>query len=58
MINTSTKVNSFDILLGKIKTKRTCVGIVGVGYVGQPLAEATSEVGFRTIGFDIDQAKV
>jgi UDP-N-acetyl-D-glucosamine dehydrogenase len=34
------------------------VGIVGLGYVGLPLALAFSERGFPVIGFDVDQAKV
>jgi UDP-N-acetyl-D-glucosamine dehydrogenase len=39
-------------------TKRTAiVGILGLGYVGLPLALRFSEAGFRVIGFDIDEAK-
>lgn len=34
------------------------IGIVGLGYVGLPLLLRFSEVGFRVIGFDIDQSKV
>ncbi len=30
------------------------VGVVGLGYVGLPLAVAYAEAGFRTIGFDVD----
>ena len=34
------------------------VGIVGLGYVGLPLALRFAEAGFHVLGFDIDQAKV
>ena len=33
------------------------IGIVGMGYVGLPLALRFAEVGFKVIGFDIDQSK-
>jgi UDP-N-acetyl-D-glucosamine dehydrogenase len=39
--------------------KRTAVvGIVGLGYVGLPLVRTFVAAGFRTLGFDIDAAKV
>ena len=41
-----------------IQDRGATVGIVGVGYVGSALAEATTSAGFPTIGFDIDQKKV
>ncbi len=34
------------------------IGIMGLGYVGLPLAEAFLAAGFRVLGFDIDQGKV
>ena len=34
------------------------IGIVGLGYVGLPLMLRYCEVGYRVIGFDIDQTKV
>lgn len=33
----------------------TVVGVVGLGYVGLPLAIAMAESGFRTIGFDLSE---
>ena len=45
-------------LLSRIKDKSAVIGIVGLGYVGLPLTLRFSEVGFRVIGFDIDQTKV
>lgn len=41
-----------------MKAKESSIGIVGMGYVGQPLALRYSEVGFRVLGFDIDAEKV
>jgi UDP-N-acetyl-D-glucosamine dehydrogenase len=45
------------ILLGKIKTKKAVIGIIGMGYVGRPLAELSSSAGFHTIGFVRSQKK-
>ena len=33
------------------------MGIVGLGYVGLPLALAFAEKGFRVLGFDVDDSK-
>lgn len=45
-------------LLKKIQEKELTVGVVGLGYVGLPLAVEKAKAGFRTIGFDIQQEKV
>ena len=37
---------------------RRPIGIIGLGYVGLPLALAFAERGFRVLGFDVDPAKV
>src|SRR5690349_249148 len=34
------------------------IGVVGLGYVGLPLAEALFKQGFRIVGFDVDQSKL
>jgi UDP-N-acetyl-D-glucosamine dehydrogenase len=44
--------------LEQIRQRRSCVGIIGLGYVGLPLAKAFSQAGFPVLGFDIDPAKV
>ena len=36
----------------------TTVGVVGLGYVGLPLAVAFAEAGFRVVGVDLDRARV
>jgi UDP-N-acetyl-D-glucosamine dehydrogenase len=45
-------------LLAKINEKRARVAIIGLGYVGLPLARALSAKGFPVLGFDIDAEKV
>ena len=45
-------------LLQKLQNKSAVVGIVGLGYVGLPLMLRYIEVGYKVIGFDIDQSKV
>lgn len=45
-------------LLKKIKEHKIVVGVVGLGYVGLPLAVEKAKAGFRTIGFDIQEEKV
>jgi UDP-N-acetyl-D-glucosamine dehydrogenase len=49
---------AFDPLLAKIENRTACVGIIGLGYVGLPLARAFSSRGFPVLGFDIDPAKI
>lgn len=34
------------------------IGVVGLGYVGQPLAAAFADAGFRVTGYDIDEQKI
>ncbi|HJZ54495.1 MAG TPA: nucleotide sugar dehydrogenase [Gemmataceae bacterium] len=45
-------------LLARIQDRTATVGIIGLGYVGLPLARAFSQAGFRVLGFDIDPHKV
>lgn len=44
-------------LLKKIQEKSIVVGVVGLGYVGLPLAVEKAKAGFKTIGFDVQSAK-
>jgi UDP-N-acetyl-D-glucosamine dehydrogenase len=41
-----------------IENKTALIGIIGLGYVGMPLAMAAIESGFRTLGFDINAERV
>ena len=45
-------------LLKKIEEKNVVVGVVGLGYVGLPLAVEKAKAGFKTIGFDVQKEKV
>ncbi len=45
-------------LLDKINNKTAVVGVVGLGYVGLPLAVEKAKAGYRVIGFDIQEQKV
>lgn len=45
-------------LLVKIQNKQILVGVIGLGYVGLPLAVEKAKAGYKTIGFDIQKEKV
>ena len=47
-----------DMLLKKIEERTIKVGVVGLGYVGLPLAVEKAKAGFKTVGFDIQKEKV
>ncbi len=44
--------------LARIAGRSAVIGIIGLGYVGLPLVNATARAGFRVTGFDIDPAKI
>ncbi|SET04616.1 nucleotide sugar dehydrogenase [Anaerobranca gottschalkii] len=54
MINNKIKEN----LLNKINEKSAVVVVVGLGYVGLPLAVEKAKAGYKTIGYDIQKSKV
>lgn len=45
-------------LLKNIEEKNIIAGVIGLGYVGLPLAVEKAKAGFKTIGFDIQKSKV
>lgn len=45
-------------LIGMLEDRRAVIGVLGMGYVGQPLALRYAELGYKVIGFDIDANKV
>ena len=47
-----------DQLLDKIHTHTAQVAIIGLGYVGLPLAEAFAEAGLPVVGIDVDGGKI
>jgi UDP-N-acetyl-D-glucosamine dehydrogenase len=44
-----------DELLSKIRDRRAVVGVVGLGYVGLPLAMEFAGAGFHVVGFDVSE---
>jgi len=47
-----------SFLIEKIRARRAKIGIIGLGYVGLPLAIEFCKTGFEVIGFDIDEGKI
>ena len=45
-------------LLNKIETRSARTGVVGLGYVGLPLAVELAKAGFRATGIDLDARKI
>jgi len=53
-----TMVNYKNNLMKKIQNADALIGVIGLGYVGLPLALAYAEKSFNVLGFDIDSNKV
>ena len=49
---------SVETAIASFKARKAKVGIIGLGYVGIPLALAAAKAGFTVLGFDIDEARV
>jgi UDP-N-acetyl-D-glucosamine dehydrogenase len=47
-----------DVLLGRIRDRSAKVGVVGLGYVGLPLAVEFAKAGFRVVGYDVSERVV
>ncbi|HEX5317530.1 MAG TPA: nucleotide sugar dehydrogenase [Stellaceae bacterium] len=47
-----------DGLVARFRGRTARVGVIGLGYVGLPLARAAAERGFHALGVDIDRSKV
>jgi UDP-N-acetyl-D-glucosamine dehydrogenase len=55
----NSSVNSIaNQLIEKFSLRKAKIGILGMGYVGQPLALRYSQLGYQVLGFDIDAEKV
>ncbi|MBB6453300.1 UDP-N-acetyl-D-glucosamine dehydrogenase [Salirhabdus euzebyi] len=50
--------NLAEQLMNKFSAKKAVIGVVGLGYVGLPLAVEKAKAGYQVIGFDIQQSKV
>jgi len=58
MARTELTVNDLRNLENRIKDKSAEIGVVGLGYVGLPLALAFAEAGFMVTGIDSDKTRV
>jgi UDP-N-acetyl-D-glucosamine dehydrogenase len=58
MVTSAPIVSTYGRLEELIRTKRATIGVIGLGYVGLPLVRAFTSVGFRCLGFDVDDAKI
>lgn len=52
------KTELLQTTIGQLNSKKAQIGIVGLGYVGLPLAIRYAEAGFQVLGFDIDSYKI
>ena len=57
-MTTATAKSTADILIAKAQDRSALIGIVGLGYVGLPLAMEFARVGFRVLGFDVSKPVV
>jgi UDP-N-acetyl-D-glucosamine dehydrogenase len=57
-INIYLEVIKMDTIKEKLLKKTATLGVVGLGYVGLPLAVEKAKAGFKTIGFDVQESKV
>mmetsp|Transcript_47874 Transcript_47874/g.124263 ORF Transcript_47874/g.124263 Transcript_47874/m.124263 type:complete len:388 (-) Transcript_47874:832-1995(-) len=48
----------YDALFKLVQEKTCTVGIMGLGYVGLPLAHTFHQAGYKVMGFDVDQRKI
>src|SRR3954470_5067014 len=55
---TKTRPTLADELRARIESRTARVAVVGLGYVGLPLAETFAWGGYPVLGFDIDEEKV
>lgn len=51
-------MDRYDQLMQKIEDKTAVLGVIGLGYVGLPLAVAKAQAGYEVIGFDVDVQKI
>jgi UDP-N-acetyl-D-glucosamine dehydrogenase len=51
-------VSRLGDLQARIEAREACIGVIGLGYVGLPLAVEFAKAGFPVVGFDLDARKV
>jgi UDP-N-acetyl-D-glucosamine dehydrogenase len=55
---TATASSAADLLVAKTQDRSALIGVVGLGYVGLPLAMEFARAGFRVLGFDVSKPLV
>ena len=55
---TATASSAADVLVAKAQNRSALIGIVGLGYVGLPLALEFARAGFQVLGFDVSKGVV
>ena len=58
MSTMTTNADTYSQLMDKIESRTAVCGIIGLGYVGLPLAGALHDAGFPVVGFDVDPKKI
>lgn len=58
MLQEHEKTSALATFQARVESREACIAIIGMGYVGLPLALLFSEAGFKVTGFDIDEKKV
>lgn len=51
-------MSNYEGLMKKIDSREAVIGVVGLGYVGLPLAVEKAKAGYKVIGFDVQQGRV
>ena len=54
----TSELPAWDLVRKRIGSKAATIGVLGLGYVGLPLAKAFGEGGFPVLGFDTDPEKI
>lgn len=49
---------NFETTIKRLRDRSATIGVVGMGYVGQPLALRFASLNYKVIGFDVDAKKV
>ncbi len=57
-MSSSTLEAQAETLCNKLETKQATVAVIGLGYVGLPLAVEFASAGFHVVGLDLDETKV
>ncbi|MGK0257318.1 MAG: UDP-N-acetyl-D-glucosamine dehydrogenase [Candidatus Azotimanducaceae bacterium] len=57
-LNNESSASISSILIDRLNNRDATIGILGMGYVGQPLALRYAQLGYKVIGFDVDQEKI